>query len=108
MVQTRQRWEGNSRETAVEGGLNYSIFQSPQTHSGAKRTVPLMSKRNRRRKWVFTVFLTVTEGSLMGTPSMGMVVKLPQTSTDEPKDAEMLGGCQGKDSRRDRCPSAMM
>lgn len=51
MVQTRQRWEGNSRETAVEGGLNYSIFQSPQTHSmSAKRTVPLMSKRNRRRK----------------------------------------------------------
>ena len=44
----------------------------------------------------------------MGTPSMGMVVKLPQTSTDEPKDAGMLGGCQGKDSRRDRCPSAMM
>ena len=57
---------------------------------------------------MFTVILTVTGGSLMGTPSMGMVVSLPRTSTDEPKDAGMLGGCQGEDSRRDHCPSAMM
>lgn len=92
----------------IEGGLNYSVFQSLQTHSGAKRTVRLMNKRNRRRKWMFTVILTVTGGSLMGTPSMGMVVSLPRTSTDEAKDAGMLGGCQGEDSRRDRCPSAMM
>lgn len=55
----------------IEGGLNYSIFQSPQTHSGAKRTVHLMNKRNRRRKWVFTRHFNSHRRKLDGDPQHG-------------------------------------
>lgn len=66
----------------TEGGFNYSIFQSPQTYSGAKRTIYLVNKRNRRSK-LFALILMVIGESLMGTSHMGMLVSLHETSTNE-------------------------
>lgn len=67
----------------TEGGFNYSIFQSPQTYSGAKRTIYLVNKRNRRGKLIFALILMVMGESLVGTPHMGMVVSLPSPSQCE-------------------------
>lgn len=67
----------------TEGGFNYSVFQSPQTYSGAKRTIYLVNKRNRRGKLVFALILMFMGESLTGTPHMGTVVSLHQASVNE-------------------------
>ena len=72
----------------IEGGLSYAIFQSPLTYSGAKRTIYLTNKRNRRSKLVFTVILTVTGGSLMGILHMGTVGAFTKPAQINPKMLE--------------------
>lgn len=67
----------------TEGGFNYSVFQSPQTYSGAKRTIYLVNKRNRRGKLLFALILMFMGESLTGTPHMGTVVSLHQASVNE-------------------------
>lgn len=50
------RGERRQQGDKIEGGFSYSIFQSPQTYSGAKRIIYLVNKRNRKRKLVFSHF----------------------------------------------------
>ena len=57
MVANQTEVKEDSRETKYnEGGFSYSIFQWPQTPSGAKRIIYLVNKRNRSSKLVFAHF----------------------------------------------------
>lgn len=52
--QSKQRWEKGreKREQGdkIEGGFSYSVFQSPQTYPGSKRSIYFVKKRKQRRK----------------------------------------------------------
>ena len=68
-VQTRQRWEGNSRETKLRV-VSVALYFNHRRPTQVQRTVHLMNKRN-KRKWVFTSHFNSHRRKLDGDPQYG-------------------------------------